>query len=91
MSKGVVIIAHNNAEIDYFRIACANALMVKSNLNVPVTLITDSGTHNWGKQSLGEELVARAFENVIEVDRNWSFKNPRVYSDTKYSSKTLEF
>lgn len=91
MSKGVVIIAHNNSEIDYFRIACANALMVKANLGVPVTLITDSGTLGWGKSSIDNEVFSRAFDNIIEVNRDWNFKNPRIYSDTRYSSKTLEF
>ena len=32
MTRGVLMYAHNNNEIDYFKIACANALMVQKNL-----------------------------------------------------------
>ena len=85
------MIAHNNSEIDYFRIACANALMIRKNLNVPVTLITDEGSYNWGKESLGQEFLDSNFDSIIKTQRDWNFKNPRVYSDTKYTTKTLEF
>ncbi len=91
MTRGVLMVAHNNAEIDYFKIACANALMVKKNLNVPVTLISDSGTVNWGKTALGEEFVSNCFEKIIEVDRDYLFNNIRNFSDTSYSTKPLQF
>ena len=29
MSKGVIMFAHNNSEIDYFRLAVVNALLVQ--------------------------------------------------------------
>lgn len=83
--------AHNNTEIDYFKIACANALMVQRNLGVPVTLVTDEGTVDWGRKALGEELVHQCFERVITVDRNYKFNNPRNFSDTVYSTKNLQF
>ncbi len=91
MSRGVLMYAHNNAEIDYIKIACANALMVKSNLKVPVTLITDEGSITWAKQSMGEELINLCFENIIVVKRDWLFKNNRNFSDTSYTIKPLEF
>lgn len=91
MSRGVLMYAHNNSEIDYFKIACANALMVKKNLHVPVTLVTDDGTLEWGKKSLGEEFIKRCFENVVLTKRLWSFENKRTYSDTSASQKTLQF
>lgn len=91
MTNGVVLIAHNNEEIDYFRIACANAQMIRKNLKVPVTLVTDNGSYSWGKTSLGQDRIDSIFDQIIEVDRNWEFRNPRIYSDTKYTNKTLEF
>ncbi len=91
MSRGVLIYAHNNSEIDYFKIACANALMVQKNLNVPVTLVTDEGTLNWGKQSLGEAFVDKCFEQIIQVQRDYAFANSRNFSDTSFSTKTLQF
>lgn len=91
MTRGALMYAHNNHEIDYIKIACANALMVRKNINVPVTLVTDSGTLLWGKKSLGEEFIHSCFENIIEIDLDYSFKNYKLYSDTSYSSKKLEF
>ncbi len=40
MSKGVVIFAFNNEQIDYETIAHLNALMIEYNMNVPVHIIT---------------------------------------------------
>jgi len=91
MSRGVLMYAHNNTEIDYFKIACANALMIKKNLGVPVTLVTDSGTAGWGRSSLGDELVGLCFEQVIEVDRSYTFTNTRNFSDTSFNTKSLQF
>lgn len=91
MTRGVLMYAHNNTEIDYIRIACANALMVKKNLKVPVTLVTDSGTLGWAKKDLGEEFVNDCFEKIIEVNRNYKFNNMRNFSDTSYSSKSIQF
>jgi hypothetical protein len=83
--------AHNNPEIDYFKIAYANALMIKKNLQVPITLVTDSGTLNWGQKNLGKDLVNDAFDNLIIVAQNRGFKNPRNYSDTSSTTKSLPF
>ena len=91
MSRGVLMVAHNNTEIDYFKIACANALMVKKNLNVPVTLVTDKGTLEWGKTALTEDFVNSCFENTIVVDRDYMFDNTRNFSDTRFSTKPLQF
>lgn len=91
MTCGVLIYAHNNSEIDYLKIACANALMVRKNLGVPVTLVTDEGTISWGKKALGEEFINSCFEKIIEVNRDYMFQNPRNFSDTSFSSKPLLF
>lgn len=91
MTRGVLMYAHNNSEIDYFKIACANALMVRKNLGVPVTLVTDEGTLSWGRKALDEKFVEYCFENIIEVNRDYMFQNPRNFSDTSFSSKSLLF
>jgi hypothetical protein len=91
MTSGVLMYAHNNSEIDYFKIACANALMVKRNLGKNTTLITDSGTYSWGKKNLGGKLINECFEHIIEIDRNYSFENPRGFQDTSHTTKTLQF
>lgn len=91
MTRGVLMYAHNNTEIDYFKIACANALMVKHNLNVPVTIVTDPGTLAWAHRTLTEEFVNTCFEKVIVVNPQVSFNNKRVYQDTAHTSRSLQF
>lgn len=91
MSRGVLMYAHNNSEIDYFKIACANSLMVQTNLGVPVTLVTDEGTLGWGTKSLGEEFVNKCFEKIITVKKEHTYDNSRSYNDTSFTSKSLQF
>lgn len=90
MSCGVLMYAHNNTEIDYIRIACANALLVKYNLKVPVTLVTDKWTLEWGIKSLGNDFINLCFEQIIIVNQDRHFTNKRTYSDAS-TSKTLQF
>jgi hypothetical protein len=91
MSRGVLMYAHNNSEIDYFRIACANALMIKKNLGVPVALVTDEGTLQWGKTELGDSFIKNCFEHIILTDRQHAYANTRNYNDTIYTTKALQF
>jgi len=83
--------AHNNSELDYFRIACANALMVKKNLGVPVSVVTNEGTLKYSRNELGSEFLDQCFDQIILTDRKWSFDNKRNFSDTSNSTKTLQF
>lgn len=93
-SRGVIMFAHNNEEIDYFKIACINALMVRKNLKTEhVSIVTDEHTLSWGIQSLGIEFINKCFEHVIVQDRDYVYqtKNIRLYKDTVYSTKQLPF
>lgn len=66
MSRGFLIFAHNNEEIDYTLIALCNALMIKANLKEnAVALVTNRGSYDWLVEHQGEELVARAFDHII--------------------------
>lgn len=91
MTRGVLMMAHNNAEIDYFKIACANALMVKHNLGVPVTLVTDAGSESWGRKSMGDKFVNGCFDNIIVLSKQTKFDNQRVFSDTASTQRSLQF
>ncbi len=90
MTRGVLMYAHNNTEIDYFKVACANALMVQKNLKVPITVVTDIGTLDWAKTSLGEDFINQCFEKIIVVKLDSTFVNKRAFSDST-ASKTLQF
>ena len=65
-SNGVLIFAHNNKEIDYGEMACISAMYVKKNLNVPVSLITDSGTLEYLKKN--NDKVGDIFDQVVLTD-----------------------
>jgi len=93
MTKGALIFAHNNKEIDYLKIACVNALMIQKNLGVGVTLITDEGTIGWARESLGNKFLDKCFEHIIIEDRDYVFqnKNIRLYRDTVYNTEYLPF
>lgn len=93
MSKGAMIFAHNNEEIDYVKIASLNALMIQRNLDVGVTLVTDEGTLSWAKQSLGEKYINECFEHIVVEDADYVYKqnNMRAFRDTVYTVKHLPF
>jgi len=43
MSRGVIMFAHNNEEIDYFKLAVVNALLVQEHMGIKnVTVVTDN-------------------------------------------------
>jgi len=91
MTNGVLMYAHNNLEIDYLKIACANALMIQKNLHVPISLITDISTYNWGKKSLTEKFIEKCFDKIIFIDKNHRFINERNFNDTSFTTKNLQF
>ena len=83
MTRGVLIFAQNNAEIDYAKIALFAAKRVKEYLGVPVSLITDSAS--WLKQSQPDaELV---FDQIIEI---WTETHQtKKFYDGSLAAKTL--
>ena len=40
MSKGVLLFANNNSQVDYIKQACFLAKQIKKHLKVPVSLVT---------------------------------------------------
>ena len=68
MSNGILIFAHNNNQIDYGKMAYISALYAKKNLNVSVSLVTDSGTLNYLK-SENNFFVDAVFDKIILTDK----------------------
>jgi len=89
MSRGVLLFAFNNAEIDYIKIAYINTLMIRHNLRVPVTLVTSAGDHGWARQSI--DGFDDVFDRVIEIENTCSKNNTRVYRDTSFTTRELPF
>ena len=94
MSKGVIMFAHNNTEIDYFRLAVVNALLIQKNLGLKdITVVTDSHSLKQGEKTLGKRLVKKAINNIIliEKDKNFKERNLRLFKDTSHTAKHLPF
>lgn len=80
MNKGVLIIAHNSRSVDYAKTAIIAAGLAKKYLQVSVSLITDSSTIDWMKQSGTYSDAVSIFEHMIETDRP-AFENYRILHD----------
>lgn len=93
MSRGAILFAHNNKEIDYLKIACINALMIQANLNIPVSLVTDEGTLEWASKDLGKSFISKCFDHIFDHTRDYNFNNgnSRTFKDTFYTRKKLPF
>ena len=91
MSRGFLIFAHNNEEIDYTLIALCNALLIKANSKEKsVTLVTDKWSHDWMIEHHGADLVNRAFEHVIFTELPpVTSRQPRSFHDTYSTKKEL--
>ena len=94
MSKGFIMFAHNNNEIDYLKLAVVNALLIKQNCNIKdVTVVTNQASYDYTTSQLGEEFVNNAISNIIITEKDKHFKsiNTRLYKDTSHTSKPLPF
>jgi hypothetical protein len=93
-SRGFIMFAHNNAEIDYFRLAVVNSLLIQRHLGIKdITVITDPHSLKLAQKNLGKKLINKAISNIIVVDKDAEFKqqNIRVYKDTSHTAKNLSF
>lgn len=93
-SRGVLMFAHNNTEIDYFRLAVVNALLVQKNLGIKnITVVTDPHSLKQGEKTLGKRLIKKAINNIIVIEKDKKFKalNQRLYKDTSHTAKYLPF
>lgn len=86
MSKGVLLIANNNSDIDYILQACYSAKRIKRHLKLPVSLVTD--TPELFKTTY--KKYRRRFDKVILCNSSNSLSS-RSYKDGVMFSKVLEF
>ena len=85
-TRGVLIHAHNNLEMDYALIALCNAFAIKSHLQVPICLVTDEGSLAWLRQQRGD-LVDQAFDQIVVI--TVPIPSNRRFCDTRSTSRTL--
>lgn len=80
MNKGVVVLAHNNRQVDYAKMAIIAGKFATKNLHVPVSLITDDTTVEWMQQSHTWILAESVFDKIITVPRPIT-DNQRILHD----------
>jgi hypothetical protein len=83
MTRGVLIFAQNNSEIDYAKISLYAAQRVEQYLNVPVSLVTDS--KDWLLQS--QPTAKNVFDRIITINSDTS--QTKKFYDGTLSAKTL--
>jgi hypothetical protein len=83
-SRGVVVIARNNRQLDYVKQAFHLAKRVKKYLNLPTTIITDSADY------LKEAYDYKVFDQIVTIPYEQS-KNSRNFYDGTMSQKKAEF
>jgi len=93
-TKGILIFAHNNDEIDYFKLATINSYYIKENLGIDnITVVTNQYSYDYTIKLLGKQFVDDAISNIIITEKDKAFKhaNRRLYKDTSHTSKVLPF
>ena len=94
ISRGFLIYAHNNEEIDYGKLALTCALMIKANaIEKAVCLVTDQGTLDWLIKSVGREKVDYAFDHIrlLTHDEYTASATRKRFLDTSSTSKILSW
>ena len=91
MSKGLLFFAHNNSEVDYGKMAYISAMYAKKNLNVPISLVTDSGTKKWMIDN-DHIPLEKIFDKIILTDDiKLNFVTRRRYYDGSIDYKKADF
>ncbi len=83
MTQGVLIFAQNNSEIDYAKLSLFCAKRVRTYLDKPVSLVTDS--KDWLLQSQPD--AESVFDQIIDI--NDHVHQTRKYYDGSLTSKSL--
>lgn len=86
MTKGALIFAHNNRDIDYALMSILSARLAKKHLQIPVSLVTDPSTVEWTKASHTYDLLVSTFDKVIEVDRPLTDNMRRLHDGVHFKN-----
>ena len=84
MTTGALIFAQNNASVDYVKLAVFAASRIEKYLNIPVSLVTDSGEY------LRNAYSDHKFDQVIEIQTEKNIQEKNFY-DGSLSTKRLHW
>lgn len=85
MTKGVVLMAANTANIDYVKQAHYLAKRIHKYMNVPVSIVTNSVEY------VNKNFNDGVFDKIIKVTDDSSQSNNRVIFDGAFSKKTVNW
>ena len=89
-SKGVILIAHNSPNTNYYEIACFTAQRVKKFLNLPVTLITDKESVQDKKEYFDKIIFTSIDDTNSKNNKLWLNKGRyKVYELSPYDETLL--
>ena len=69
MTRGALIFAHNNRDVDYALLSIISGGLAKKHLNIPVSLVTDDTTVAWMKTSNIYKQACSLFDQIILVEK----------------------
>lgn len=89
--RGILLIAYNNAKIDYAKLAWFAARSVKLHMqNNHVTLMTDVQTHQRLREEFNDRKVSLAFDHIIVEDIEHE-RNTRTHRDSPWTEFNTQF
>jgi hypothetical protein len=88
MTKGILVFAHNNRDIDYAKLALYSARLATEHLKLPVSLVTDTSTIEWMKECGTYDRSTELFDKILTVERP-APTNYRKLNDGKEPSRVL--
>jgi hypothetical protein len=89
MKCGALIFAHNNRDVDYALMSVISAGLVKKNLKVPVSLVSDTSTIEWMKTSNIYDKAVEVFDQIIQVEKPITDNYRKLHDGV--SQKTVPF
>lgn len=85
MNRGVLLVAHNNQDADYYKMAVITARRVNQFLNLPVSIITDESSVSNLDYNFDNTILVDPNRNNYRKSFNWINKNRyRVYELSPY-------
>lgn len=85
MSRGVLLIAHNNQDADYYKMAAITAKRANKFLDLPVSIITDTDSVSDTGYTFDNTILVDPNKNNFRKSFNWINKNRyRVYELSPY-------
>lgn len=89
--SGVLLIAYNNAKLDYTKLACLAARSVKKNMqNNHVTLMTDVPSFEHLRTIMSEDRLSVTFDHIILEDIKHEH-NTRTHRDSPWTEFSTQF